>query len=729
MPASLTRCLIARPWRVIVGALLLLAVGVGVGLPVVDQLNHDVDSFADPGSSSARAVDRIEQVLGESAVPDLLILSESGDRAAEAVISEIGDRQGIARVEGGPGAGPEFVSRDGQHLLWTVGFQADADADALTRELRAELDAVPGIDVGGFRPAFQEVNERIDRDLLRAELMALPVLFAIALWVFRSVVAALLPLVVGIVTIVFTLLTFRPIVEFMEISGFALSLITCLGLGLAIDYSLFMVSRYREELIRRGEGHAAVQATVATAGRTVLFSALTVAGAGAALLVFPLRFLYSMGIAVVAVALVAAATALLVLPAVFALLGTRVNALAPRRWVRAAEREARAERSGGWYRLSSLVMRHPALFAVATAATLLVLAAPAAQLKLTGAGVAMLPTDSHARILDDTLREDFGTEMLSPMIVAVEAPSARWTEVQQYASAVRELPGVDHVTAPTYLGDRLWQFEATSAGDPLAQSSLDLVGEIRGLPTALIVDIGGESAEQVDQVAALTDRLPWALLILGLLTFVMLFLLTGSVILPLKAIVMNLLTIATTFGILVWVFQWGHGEGVLGFTSQGALESSQPVLLFAVVFGLSTDYAVFLLTRIKEARDSGIGDREAVAIGLQRTGRIVTAAALLLAIATGALALSSIGTIKELGIGIAVAVLIDATIVRALLVPALMALLGRANWWAPPALRRWHDRFGLRETDASTPAVQPGQGVGVASSASSPGRGESSSSV
>ncbi len=458
-----------------------------------------------------------------------------------------------------------------------------------------------------------------------------------------------------------------------------------------------MVSRFREELVRVGPGAEAVRRTVATAGRTVLYSAVTIAGAGVSLLVFPLRFLYSMGVGVILVALMAAVVSLVVLPAIFAVLQLRVNALAPARWKRASEAEADPDHRGFWYRLSQFVMRYRVATAVVATTVLLGIGAPFLNVSFTGVDSSVLPGSASARVVDETLRTEFTDADSSAVLVAVTAAESDGDEVAAWARELGSLDGVETVVPPRYLGDDLWQLDVLTTGAPLDQGTKSLVSDIRSLDAPGEVLVGGTAADHVDQLATIAERIPLALLILGALTFVTLFLMTGSVVLPVKALLMNLLTVSATFGLLVMIFQWGHLEGLLDFTSVGALNSTQPVLIFALVFGLSTDYAVFLLTRIKEARDAGASDREAVALGLQRTGRIVTAAAVLFAIALGAFATSEVVFIKQLGVGVAAAVLIDATIVRAFLVPSLMAMLGRRNWWAPAPLRRLHDRVGLSE--------------------------------
>lgn len=699
MFSALGRLANTHPRRVLGLTVLFFVIAGALGGPVAGLLNSDNDSFSDTGATSAQSVKQIEKAAGQDASPSLIALVDVDDKAAIAETQEILSDPAVKQVVGGPEMGEQFVSKDGKQTYYAAIYKSGVDADKTTEHLRDELGRVDGVQVGGFGPAYQEVNEHVESDLVTAELIAFPLLFLVSLWVFRSAVAALLPLLVGGLTIVTSLLVIRGINEFVDISIFALNLITGLGLGLAIDYSLFLVSRYREELERVGPGAEAVRRTVATAGRTVAFSAVTVAGAGLALLVFPLRFLYSMGIGVTVVALAAAAVSLIVLPALFAMLQHRVNALAPRRWREAQIAESRAEVHGFWYRVSKFVMRFPVGTAIAGAAILLALGAPFLGVKFTGVDATVLPDGSQAKTVDSVLRQNFVGAESSPIIVAVTAPESDQAALDSYASTLGSLDGAAQVAPPRFLGDDTWQVDVVPKGTTLDDATLDLVADIRDTDAPGKVLVGGASAEQVDQVKSIAANIPLALTILAVLTFITLFLMTGSVVLPIKALLMNVLTISATFGVLVLVFQDGRFEGMLDYTSQGALESSQPVFLFAVVFGLSTDYAVFLLTRIKEARDAGAGERESVALGLQRTGRIVTAAALLFAIALGAFATSQIIFIKELGIGTALAVLIDATIVRAMLVPSLMALLGRRNWWAPKPLRRLHDRIGISEGD------------------------------
>ena len=454
---------------------------------------------------------------------------------------------------------------------------------------------------------------------------------------------------------------------------------------------LFLVSRYREQIARTGPGLEALRQTLTTAGRTVLFSSLTVAGALASLLVFPQRFLYSMGLAGVSVSLLAAAIALTVLPAVLALLGRRVNALAPGFLARRAEREARLAREGFWYRLAQLVMRFPGRIALAAAALLIALGLPFLGVKFTNPDARVLPTSASARQVNDTLKADFPPYRDTPITLAIKGDARQAARI---AADAQEQRGAAAVRPPRKLAGGIYAVDVISHGSWFSNQSQALVRDLRRLPGDALVT--GASADFVDLQHSLGQHLPIALAIVVALTIAVLFVMTGSVILPLKQILMNTLGLSAMFGVLVLVFQDGRLEGLLGYTSLGGLEPPQLLLLFAVIFGLSTDYGVFLLSRIKEARDRGSSDSEAVAIGLERTGRIVTAAALLFSIVFFAFLSSKIIITKELGLGTALAVLIDASIIRALFVPSLMQLLGRWNWWAPEPLRRLHARIGLR---------------------------------
>jgi RND superfamily putative drug exporter len=501
---------------------------------------------------------------------------------------------------------------------------------------------------------------------------------------------------VGGIVILGSFLILRGVAETHAVSIFALNLATGMGLGLAIDASLFMVSRYREEMANGLAPDAAIRKTVRTAGRTVFFSALTVAAAAASLTVFKINFLWSMGVAGVIVALIAGAMALTVLPAVLRLLGSRVNMLAPKRWQQTAM--SAAGTSGFWYRFSHFVMRRALPLAVLSAALLIAIGLPFAGIKFNSVDETDLPASSDARIVHDTLVREYGAPTGATLTIVAEAQtSATGRNVQSFADSLKSLNGVTAITAPVRVGTDTWKFDVRTNLGTFDVAAQQLVRDVRAKPAPFPVLVSGQAAAFVDLQQSLSSRLPLAIALVAVATILILFFMTGSVILPIKAVLMNLLTLSAAFGVLVLIFQDGRFENLLQYKSQGALESTQPVLLFAIVFGLSTDYGVYLLTRIKEAHDAGLPNSEAVATGLQRTGRIITAAALLFCVAIGAFATSQIIFIKELGIGIAAGVLVDATVVRAFLVPSLMALLGNWNWWAPRPLQWLYHRAGLSE--------------------------------
>jgi uncharacterized membrane protein YdfJ with MMPL/SSD domain len=703
---ALARFIDRRRRAVLAAAVVVVSVAGMFGGPVVGILGSD-DDFEDPASEAVHAREAIVAATGRSAAPDAVALVRLGDTvespAAQAEIRRVAEAmrdRDVAEVIALRGDRPaELVSKDRRSTYVMAIFKADTDEEEIVERLEQRLDGEPGVTLGGGVVAFTQVGEQVQEDLARAELIAFPILFLLSLLVFRSVVAALLPLAVGMATILITFLGLRLVNSVEPMSVFAINLITGLGLGLSIDYSLFMVSRFREEMERGLDSGEALRATLRTSGRTVLFSAITVAAALAALIVFPLRFLFSMGVGGVLVALAAALVSLTLLPALLVALGPKVNALSPKRWRLAMHRDAAHVQEGAWYRLSQTVMKRPGRIAVASAVLLIVLGLPFTRIEFTGVDASVLPEERTARVVDDALRTEFPPAATSPVVVAARVPAEARGEVEAYAERLARVEGVAAV-APPVPADGLWRIDVVPREAQLSDSAKDVVRDVRAVEAPFGTQVGGGTAEFLDQQESLGDSLPLALAILTTTTLVILFLMTGSLVLPIKALVMNLLTLSAAFGLLVLIFQDGRLEGLLAYDSQGALEATQPILLFAVAFGLSTDYGVFLLTRIKEARDAGAGERESVAIGLERTGRIVTYAALLFCIAIGAFATSQVVFIKEVGIGTALAVLIDAFLVRALLVPSLMALLGRWNWWAPKPLARLHARLGIREAPA-----------------------------
>jgi uncharacterized membrane protein YdfJ with MMPL/SSD domain len=690
--------------RTVIFAAVFFVVAGALGGGVASKLAPYGDD--DPATESVKATDRLEAdgyrdpsviVLFQNTSPT----SSAGQQRIQQVERQLRADPDVARVTGYlETQSRDFVSNNGNATYLAVSLKPtdDKEQQDAAKAISDDLSGQPGVSVGGIALAQEQVNKQVEKDLRTAEMLAFPILFLLSLLFFRSGVSALLPLLIGGLAIVGTFLLLRVANEFVDVSIFALNLTTGLGLGLAIDYSLFVVSRYREEMAKFGPGGQAMKRTMNTAGRTVLFSSITVAVALASLMVFPQRFLYSMGLGGMLVALLAAFIALTVLPAVLALLGHRVNAWAPSFLQRRAEREATAMHEGFWYRLSRFVMRRPIGIATVTAAVLIVLGLPFWSLKFTSVDAQVLPESASARQVDNVMRAQFPPFHDTPNLLLVEnaTPSALRTIDRE----VSQVKGIAEVAPPQQLANGDAVIQAYSDDTYISDTSRDAAKEIRDLPVPARSEllVGGAAAHFVDLQDSLKSHAPIALAIVIVATLIVLFLMTGSVVLPVKQLVMNALNLSAVFGILVFIFQDGRLEGLLDYQSQGALEQTMPILLFAVVFGLSTDYGVFLLSRIKEAHDSGIPNSEAVAVGLERTGRIVTAAALLFAIAIGAFATSQIIFIKENGIGTALAVLIDASLIRALLVPSLMELLGDWNWWAPKPLRRLHERFGLSET-------------------------------
>jgi uncharacterized membrane protein YdfJ with MMPL/SSD domain len=695
--------------RVLIGAGVLFLLAAAFGAPVTTILKSSNSDFQDRKAENQQVEKTIERATGQRAAYGVAALVPSaGDvrtnaaaqLEAEHVAAMLAAQPGFQRVIDYPATHlAALVSRNGRQTAVLAAFSTqEGSATAVTR-LRPQL-AAQDVRFGGPDVAFSEINKRTSSDLRSAELLAFPILLLLSFWVFRGLIAAALPLLVGGFAIVITFLLLRLInAEITGLSIFAVNLVTGMGLGLGIDYSLFVLSRYREELAGGADTFPAIKRTLQTAGRTVLYSSLTVAGALASLLVFPLRFLYSMGIGGMIVALSAGTVALVVLPAVLVALGPRVNSLSPAWLQRSADRSAHSSEEGAWFRLGKGVMRRPGLVALAAGAVLLAIASPALRLQLIPADAHVLPASSQSRQIAETLSKEFASDGSQTISVVVPASASSGASVDALALQAQRMAAgqANEAVPPRYLGRGTWEIELLPRGSDASVANQQLVHRLRVLVHPAGALVGGTTAWFIDQKAAISAHMPLALVILVCVTLGTLFLMTGSVVLPLMALLMNLLTVAVGAGLLVLIFQDGHLSSLMGFSPIGGLEESNLVLLFTVAFALSTDYGVFLFARIKEAHDSGLGTRDAVAQGLERTGRLITAAALLFCVAVGAFVTSHIFFIKQFGVGTALAVAIDATFVRALLVPALMGRLGERTWWAPRPLRRLHGRIGLHE--------------------------------
>ncbi|HKP98924.1 MAG TPA: MMPL family transporter [Actinomycetes bacterium] len=706
MFASLGRFVYRRRVPVVLAWALLLGVGLGVGGQVFGRLGSGSGLRDD--AESVVVSDRLSMAGGGgTGISGLIDGRPAGDPAFQAevnaAVKDLEATPGVERVTGPWSSGEPLVARDGQAVLVRVELESRLTRPAYQRaveQVGQRLRAVdaPRVVVGGEEQAQDEFQEQARKDLERGETLALPVMLVLLFLVFRGVVAALTPLLVAAVAVAGALLILLGVSHLADISAYSVNVITMLGLGLAVDYSLLVVSRFREERAGGLELEAAIERTMATAGRTVAFSGLTVAASLCGLLAFAEPFLRSLawgGIGVVLVALVAAVT---LVPALLGLWGRRIR-----------PRHGRDQGSdqGAFYRLSRLVQRFAPAIVVLVAALLVLLALPFRHARLENSGLESLPRTSESRQLFETVQDRFQGGGTDPVVVVVESAPGN-PVVADYLRRIGELPGVSRAAIRQGTLPQVTVLDVIPDGTSEGPVATRLVERIRALERPVAAGVTGPAAFLVDYRDSLASRLPYALGLIGLATFALLFMMTGSVVVPVKAIVMNVLSLGASFGALVWVFQEGHLSGVLGFDSPGMVDITVPVLIFVFAFGLSMDYEVFLLSRIKEAWDQTGDNDRAVALGLQRTGRIVTSAAALIVVVFLGFAAGELLTIKEVGLGMAIAVVLDATVVRMLLVPATMKLMGRWNWWAPPALRRLHDRYGLAEQRPSPPPGQDG---------------------
>ncbi|MFB7589696.1 MMPL family transporter [Streptomyces sp. NPDC056169] len=730
-----TRFVTARPRLTLLVALVLTALAVLAGGGVADRMGSG--GWEDPAAESTYATEALAREFPGSQ-PNLLLLLDTkpdteetgtagdagtgGTAAVDAPAVAAEARKLAERLDAEPGVdgvgsywstgSPALRSEDGRQAVIAARIDGDEkDAGAVLERIAPEYRGTHGpveVTLGGGLAVRHEMQVIIQEDLLRAELIALPLTLVLLVMVFGSAVAALLPLGVGIVAILGTNAVLRGITEFTDVSVFAQNLTTALGLGLAIDYALFVVRRYREELAAGADTYTAVRTTLRTAGRTVLFSALTVAVSLSAMLVFPQYFLRSFAYAGIAVVVLAATAALTLLPAALVLLGDRVNALDLRRLLRRGRppREDTADGSG-WARAADLVMRRAPVFAVATAAGLVLLGLPFLGVKFGTADDRQLPVTASSRVVQDQLRDGFPGDPAGAITVLAEG-RATPAQYAAYRERIAALDGVGRADGPvTAGGGGHAYFTVVPEGETVGPGAQRVVSELRAAPAPFDTAVTGQAAVLVDSKDALAERLPWAAAIVVLATLLLVFLLTGSVLIPVQAVVLNALSLTAMFGAVVWVFQEGHLAGLLGFTPTGDIETTLPVLMFCVAFGLSMDYGVFLLSRVKEEYDA-TGDHEhSVRFGLRRTGGLITAAAVILAVVMIAIGTSRVTNTKMLGLGVALAVLMDAMVVRSLLVPAVMKLTGRLTWWAPGPLRRFHDRFGVSESDGPAPLPAP----------------------
>ncbi|BBX15288.1 hypothetical protein CRI77_15840 [Mycolicibacterium duvalii] len=748
---------LAAPRRVLLAALLIMVACGVFGGPVAQHLS--AGGFQDPTSESARATEILVENFDKGDMELILALTpqdpaQGADSAqARAVGTEIAARLAnsphVADVTSAwtapPAAASALVSDDqrtGLIVAGITGGESDAQKHAkeLTDELVFDRDGVT-VRAGGVAMTYVQINSQSEKDLLQMEMIAIPLSFVVLVWVFGGLLAAALPLAVGALAILGSMAVLRAVTMVTDVSIFALNLSIAMGLALAIDYTLLIISRYRDEL---GDGVAPRQAlvrTMTTAGRTVLFSALTVALSMVAMVLFPMYFLKSFAYAGIAVVTFAAAAAIVVAPAAIVLAGDRLDSLdvrkLGRRLLRRPDPVPKPIEQTFWYRTTKFVMRRAIPIGVVVVTGLLVLGVPFLGANWGFPDDRVLPTTASARTVGDDLRQNFAVDSAGNVeIVLPDADGLTPAALDTYAAELSRVDDVASVSAPTgafvdgvragppaapagFAGGSAFLTVASTA--PLfsdaSERQLDDLHAVTA-PDDREVLLTGLAQINRDSSDAITSRLPLVLTVIAAITFVLLFLLTGSVVLPLKALVLNVLSLTAAFGALVWVFQEGH-LGALGTTPTGTLVATMPVLLFCIAFGLSMDYEVFLLSRIREywldasARrgDSvtSVDNDESVALGLARTGRVITAAALVMTISFAALITAEVAFMRMFGVGLTLAILVDATLVRMMLVPAFMHVLGRWNWWAPAPLARLHARFGLRETadDVAPPPAEP----------------------
>ncbi len=733
--------IVRRRWAVIIGVLIALVIAGVLGGGVHDRLSGG--GFEDPSTESAQARAEIKASFPQAALSDFVLVVTAKDgtvdgaevtRVGTELTKELASRKGVISANSywTFGKVEQLRSTDSRQALVVAAMSGTEDekfprAGEIADELVAKYSSASSpiaILPTGEAVLTHQISKQAEDDLQKSELISVPITAVALVIVFGSVVAALLPLAVGAIAIVGTLMVLLILTLFTDVSVFALNLTTALGLGLAIDYSLFIVSRYREELGKGVSSNVAVGRSMQTAGRTVAFSAGTVMISLSALAVFNVPYLRSFAFAGTAVVALAAVAAVVVLPAILAVLGTRIEK------GRLFKAKPESETGGFWGAQARRVMKHPVAYAITVTTVILLLAAPFFHLNLGLTDDRVVSDSVSGRRAVDQIRKNFSTRESNAIPVSFPRADLKRDEreIKRLGFAFAKLPGAARVDsglgfflkdaktgkvsfaaialAPTQKerftpgsGGSGAYLTVTPRVEPMSPAGDQLVRSIRGINTPLELNVGGLGARLIDTKESVLSRLPIAIGLVGLATFILLFLMTGSILVPLKALGLNVLSLTATFGAMVWIFQDGHFSNFLNITPTGSIDVFSPILMFCIAFGLSMDYEVFLISRIKEEYDLDRNNEHAIEVGLQKTGRIVTAAALLLTIVFLGIATSDVATVKLFGIGLTLAVLVDAFLIRATLVPAFMRLAGRSNWWAPAWLRRWHLRYGIWENE------------------------------
>ena len=738
---------IKAPWQIIAAAVVVAAAAI-FGIPVGQRLS--ASGFQDPTSESSKATQLLTEKFGQGDVQMLITVTAPGKISSGparavglGIVDHLKRSPHVADTTSAwtapPDAAAELVSRDGKSGLIVAGItggenEAQKYASALSDQVAHDGDGIT-IRSGGVAMVNVQITEQSQGDLLVMESIAIPFSFLVLVWVFGGLLAAALPVAVGAMAIVGSMSVLRLITFGTDVSIFALNLTTAMGLALGIDYTLLIISRFRDELADGADRDVALVRTMATAGRTVLFSATTVALSMSAMVLFPMHFLKSFAYAGVATVALGAAAAVVVTPALIVVLGNRLDSLDLRRLARRVlnrpEQVRRPMEDRFWYRSTKFVMRRALPIGLAVIALLLVLGAPFLGVRWGFPDDRVLPKSASAHQVGNQLRNDFVNNSATAVTVVIpDADGLAQPDLERYAADLSRVPDVSAVSAPTGTFVDGARAGPPSAATAVAQGSafltvgssaplfsdrsevqLERLHEVPG-PAGRTVEMTGTAQINHDSVEAITSRLPLVLGLIALITLVLLLLLTGSLVLPVKALVLNVLSLTAAFGALVWIFQDGH-LGALGTTSTGTLVANVAVLLFCIAFGLSMDYEVFLISRIREywlasgaagpatfdTLRTHADNSESVAVGVARTGRVVTAAALIMSISFAALIAAQLQVIRLLGVGLTVAVLVDATLVRMVLVPAFMQVLGRWNWWAPKQLVWLHERMGFSAGD------------------------------
>ncbi len=735
MLALLGRCMYRMRWVILVIILLLVGLSAFYGTSVFGLLKSG--GFDDPQSESTHAANILNAQLG-GATADVVILMQSDTlsvkdaaftAAATHLLSTLQQRPEVAAVTSYYSThDARFLARNGHETFATLQLRAkdQAEQNASYLAIRPLITSpILHITIGGNVPANLVINSQVSTDIEHAEITTGPILAVLLFFVFDSMVAALLPLLMGGIAMLGAFVVLRVLASFTDVSIFAINIITMLSIGLGIDYALFIVTRFREELaLQENDVQAAIERTMSRAGHTVLFSGLTVSMCLLSLLLFPQLFLRSMGIGAIATILVVLLAALTFLPAALSILGKHVNALSIVRLLRrSSPRKEGANAQGAWYRFSEIVMRWPAPIIVAGLIILMTLGYPFLHVAFTVPDINVLPANQPVRVVSDRLTSDFD-QSPSQITIAVQTngdalSASNLAGLMQYVQEIEQISGVQHIDSLVTMNPSLSLLDYQQGYAHLDQNpqltpvvqqfahgnvtkivvglrpqdntaaAQKIVRQVRALqkPAGLSAWVYGVTPVQMDILSSLSHTLPYALALIAAMIFILLFLMTNSLLIPIKAIILNVCSLTATFGGLVWIFQDGHLQHLLDFQPVGGIDATQLVLIFAIAFGLSMDYEVFLLSRMKEQYDLVADNRAAVAGGLQKTGWLITSAAILLAIVLGAFGMAKIIFIKEVGIGLAIAVIMDATLIRMLLVPATMRLLGSWNWWTPALLR------------------------------------------